>query len=261
LAKQGPQHAGVDVPEHGHEVTLSVTVDAMRMISTPFRIGKIVVALGAAVALALTAAPASSAQLAVPPEVSQALADFSTAPQEAVTVWSQWAATAPMTYVRNGNRPKLRSNCAIDSAGVADCSDFAQVIGRGNRNMGMKKISEIITAGNRQFFRDPPLKRWTRTRTSSNPNPITGLKSRIGYSPWLPWLDDAADISTRVLDNGSVEIAASNPNPREGQAARTITRISANGLQATVQEFDQRNRVSATTRVVIKDVPAIRVPR
>ena len=233
----------------------------MRIKNASFRMGKILVALGAVVALALTTVPAASAQVAVPPEVGQALANFSADPQAAVTVWSQWAATAPMTYVRNGNRPKTRSNCTIDSAGVADCSDFAQVVGRGNRNMGMKKISEIITAGNRQFFRDPPLKRWTRTRTSSNPNPITGMKSRVGYNPWLPWLDDATDIATRVLDNGSVEIAASNPNPREGQPTRTVTRIAANGLQATVQEFDQRNRVAATTRVVIKEVPRIRVPR
>ena len=80
--------------------------------------------------------------------------------------WSAWASSAPLTYVRNGKRPKTRSKCRVDSAGIADCDDFAQVIGRGNRNMGMKKISEIITAGQRQYFRDPPLKRWTKTRTA-----------------------------------------------------------------------------------------------
>ena len=126
--------------------------------------------------------------------------------------------------------------------------------------MGMKKISEIITAGKRQFFRDPPLKRWTATRTSSDPNPITGVATRVGYNPWLPWNDQAADISTRVMENGSLEISAVNPSPRESEAARTVARIAANGLQATLLEYDSRGRVSETTRIEITEVPAVKVP-
>lgn len=220
------------------------------------------VAAVALLGVSLIAAPPAVAQgVAVPSEVTEALAGFANDPQGAVNAWASWAAAAPMEYVRNGNRPKTRSSCRIDAAGVADCNDFAQVIGRGNRNMGMKKISEIITAGNRQYFRDPPLKRWTATRTSSNPNPITGAPSRVGYNPWVPWNDQMADISTRVLGNGSLEISATNPEPRDTEAARTVARVAANGLQATLMEYDDRGRVSETTRVTITQVPAIKVPR
>ena len=211
--------------------------------------------------VSLGGAPTAHASVVVPPEGVAAGATFATDPQAAVTTWASWAATSPMTYTRSAKRPKTRSSCSIDAAGVADCNDFAQVIGRGNRNMGMKKISEIITAGDRQYFRDPPLKQWTRTRTASNPNPITGIEGRIGYNPWLPWADQAADISTRVLDNGSWEIRASNPSPEDGKAASTVARVSANGLQASVIEFDERGRQSAITRIVIEQVPAIRIPK
>lgn len=216
----------------------------------------------AIVGIGLIGAPPVAAEgVPVPPEVSAALAGFATDPQSAASAWAAWAAASPLEYVRNGKRPKTRSSCRIDSAGVADCNDFAQVIGRGNRNMGMKKISEIITAGKRQFFRDPPLKRWTATRTSSNPNPITGVATRVGYNPWLPWNDQAADISTRVLENGSLEISAVNPAPRETEAGRTVARIAANGLQATLLEYDDQGRVAETTRVTITQVPAVKVPR
>ena len=220
------------------------------------------VAAAAALGISLMAAPPAFAEgVPVPAEVTGALAGFAGDPQAAVNTWASWAATAPMEYVRNGNRPKTRSSCRIDAAGVADCNDFAQVVGRGNRNMGMKKISEIITAGRRQYFRDPPLKRWTATRTSSNPNPITGVAARVGYNPWLPWTDQATDISTRVLENGSLEISATNPAPRDTEASRTVARIAANGLQATLLEYDDRNRVSETTRITITQVPSIKVPR
>ena len=213
------------------------------------------------VVVSLGLSPGAHADVLVPPEVAAVGATFATDPQAAVSAWATWAATSPMTYNRNAKRPKTRSSCSIDTAGVADCNDFAQVIGRGNRNMGMKKISEIITAGDRQYFRDPPLKQWTRTRTASDPNPITGLDDRIGYNPWLPWTDQAADISTRVLDNGSWEIRAANPSPAEGEPARTVARVAANGLQASVIEYDERGRQSAITRIVIEQVPAIRIPK
>lgn len=217
--------------------------------------------IAVAVVLSVSLPPSASATVVVPPEVLAAGSTFAVDPQAAVSAWASWAATSPMTYTRNGTRPKTRSSCSIDAAGVADCNDFAQVIGRGNRNMGMKKISEIITAGERQYFRDPPLKQWTRTRTASDPNPITGIDGRVGYNPWLPWVDQAADVSTRILDNGSWEIRASNPSPAEGEAVRTVARIAANGLQATVIEYDERGRQSAITRVVLEQVPAIRIPK
>ena len=206
-------------------------------------------------------APASAESIPVPEPVTAALASFPTDPQGAVTAWAAWAASSPMTYVRKGKRPKTRSNCKIDSAGVADCNDFAQVIGRGNRNMGMKKISEIITAGKRQFFRDPPLKRWTKTRTASNPNPITGIEDRIGFDPWLPWTDAAPGIATEVLANGSLEIKAENPAPSKGEPARTVTRIAANGLQATVLEYDAQGRVSNRTTITFEPVASVKIPK
>ena len=127
--------------------------------------------------------------------------------------------------------------------------------------MGMKKISEIITAGKRQYFRDPPLRRWTVTRTSSNPNPISGAAARVGFNPWLPWNDQAADIATQLLDNGTLQITANNPAPVEGEAARTVARIAANGLQATLLEYDNRDRLTGTTRITITDVPSVKVPK
>lgn len=209
----------------------------------------------------LVAAPAQAEGVPVPPEITAALANFPTDPQGATTAWANWAMTVPMKYVRKGKRPKTRSSCRIDSAGVAGCNDFAQVIGRGNRNMGMKKISEVITAGKRQYFRDPPLKKWTQTRTMSDPNPITGSEDRVGFDPWLPWTDQAADISTAVLENGTLEIRASNPAPVEGEASRSVVRIAANGLQATLIEYDDKNRSAATTRITIGSVPDVRIPR
>ena len=208
-----------------------------------------------------TAPEASANEVAVPVEVTNALANFGANPQDAITTWATWAAVTPMTYVRKGRRPNTRSNCRIDTSGIADCNDFAEVIGRGNRNMGMKKFSEIITSGNRQFFRDPPLKQWTKTKTISNPNPITGIADRVGYNPWLPWSSGADAITTRMLENGTLEIAASNPSPREGQASKTVARIAANGLQATVIEYDKKDRISNVTRITLKTVPNVKIPR
>lgn len=221
------------------------------------RIGSIVVV---AMMVMVASSPQAIAQ-EVPAEVSAGLANAAVDAQGAAATWATWAATAPMKYTRNGRNPKTRSSCSIDAAAVATCNDFAQVVGRGNRNMGMKKISEIITAGKRQYFRDPPLQRWTVTRTSSNPNPVSGVAARVGFNPWLPWNDQAADISTQVLDNGTLQITATNPAPSEGQATRTIARIAANGLQATLLEYDSRDRVSNTTRITITNVPAIKVPK
>lgn len=207
------------------------------------------------------AAPVAAEGVPVPPEVTAAMATFPADPLGAAEAWTTWAAASPMTYVRKAKRPKTRSSCRIDAAGVADCNDFAQVVGRGNRNMGMKKISEIITAGKRQYFRDPPLKKWTRTKTVSDPNPITGAKDRVGYDPWLPWSDQSPGVTTNVLDNGSLEIQSQNPLPSEGEASRTVVRIAANGLQATLIEFDERDRLSSTTRITITAVPGIRIPK
>lgn len=165
-----------------------------------------------------------------------------------------------MTYVRNGKRPKTRSKCRIDTAGRADCSDYAEVVGRGNRNMGMKKISEVITAGKRQFFRDPPLKKWTRTRTASDPNPITGAKDGVGFDPWVPWTGGADGVSAQVLENGTLEIRAVNPVPSDLEAARSVTRIASNGLQATLIEYDKQDRISATTRITFEPVANVRIP-
>ena len=205
--------------------------------------------------------PAAAQGVPVPPDVTAALTSANTDPQAAATAWATWAATAPMKYQRNGKRPKTRSSCTIDSAGIADCNDFAQVVGRGNRNMGMKKISEVITAGKRQYFRDPPLQRWTSTRTSSDPNPITGAAARIGFNPWLPWNDQVTDVSAQVLENGTLQISTSNPAPSPTEPSRTIVRIAANGLEATLLEYDARGRVSQTTRITITEVPMVKVPR
>lgn len=214
-----------------------------------------------AVGLSSAVAPASAADLAVPPEVSASLANATADPQGAATSWAAWAATAPMTYVRNAKRPKTRSKCRMDSLGRADCDDFAEVVGRGNRNMGMKKISEVITDGKRQFFRDPPLKKWTRTRTASNPNPITGAQERVGFNPWLPWSTGGESVSARVLANGTVEITATNPAPGDLEPARTIVRIASNGLQGTFIEYDAKDRVAATTRITFQPVADIRIPK
>lgn len=221
------------------------------------RFGSIV---AAATMVIVASAPQAAAQ-EVPPEVTAGLANAAADAQTAASTWATWAATAPMKYTRNGRNPKTRSSCVIDAAGVADCNDFAQVVGRGNRNMGMKKISEVITAGKRQYFRDPPLQRWTVTRTSSNPNPISGAAARVGFNPWLPWNDQAADIATQLLDNGTLQITANNPAPVEGEAARTVARIAANGLQATLLEYDNRDRLTGTTRITFTDVPSVKVPK
>lgn len=166
-----------------------------------------------------------------------------------------------MTYVRNAKRPKTRSKCRIDSLGRADCDDFAEVVGRGNRNMGMKKISEVITDGKRQFFRDPPLKKWTRTRTASNPNPITGAQERVGFNPWVPWTGGADGASAQILENGTLEIRARNPAPSDLEAARSVARIASNGLQATLIEYDKQDRVMATTRITFEPVASVRIPK
>ena len=205
--------------------------------------------------------PAQAEGLPVPADVTAALATFSQDPQGAVGAWAAWASSAPLTYVRNGKRPRTRSKCRIDNAGTADCDDFAQVIGRGNRNMGMKKISEIITAGGRQYFRDPPLKRWTKTRTASNPHPISGVESRIGFDPWSPWNEGAPGVTTQVLENGTMEVSASHPAPSEIEPSRTVVRISANGSNATLLEFDAQNRISNTTRITFQPVAPITIPK
>ena len=200
-------------------------------------------------------------QVPLPSEVSVALTNFSADPQTALATWSSWAAASPMTYVRKGKRPKTRSNCRIDAAGVAACNDFAQVVGRGNRNMGMKRISEIVTAGDRQYFRDPPLKRWTKTRAVTNPNPVTGISQRVGFNPWLPWNDGAADITITVLSNGSYEVSSRNPDPSGDEVARAVVRIAANGTQATVLEYDSKDRLSNTTRITFETVGTVRIPK
>lgn len=198
----------------------------------------------------------------VPPEsVVASLSGFPTDPAAAMSAWTQWVATSPMTYVRNSPSFGSRSKCRIDSAQISRCTDYQEVIGRGGRNMGMKPVSEVVTSGTgRQYFRDIPMKKWTSNKYGANANPITNTSRFYSYDPWQPWLTPGITYTTSVDSDGTLVIRSEVANPRDDQPPVTVARVAASGTQAVLQDRNRANKALSTTTITFTAVPAITFP-
>ena len=217
--------------------------------------------LGVAVAATLVVvAPASQADPA-PPEVGAALTAFPQDPAAAMKAWTGWAATSPMTYRTTTTAPRGRITCRIDAAQVSRCLYAAQVIGRGGRNMGIRPISEVVTTPTgRQYFRDPPLKKWTSNKFGANENPITNTSRLYSYDPWQPWLTPGIRYTTSVDPRGWFTITSSNPSPRDDEPPTVITAVAPDGGRASLIQRNAKGRALERMRIDFTTVPAIQVP-
>lgn len=207
-------------------------------------------------------AHAEETPVGVPPEtVTAALSGFSADPAAAMAAWTQWAATSPMTYVRNSPSFGSRSKCRIDSAQISRCTDYQEVIGRGGRNMGMKPVSEVVTsATGRQYFRDIPIKKWTSNKYGANANPITNTSRFYSYDPWQPWLTPGITYTTSVDSDGTLVIRSEVANPRDDQPPVTVARVAASGAEAVVQDRNRADKALSATTIKFTAVPAIAFP-
>jgi len=219
--------------------------------------------VGAVIAAAALLAPVvQAAPIPAPEPVASALAGFEADPQGAMAEWSAWAATQPMRYTLTDKQRRFRSECQIDAARVSNCDDYARIIGRGGRDMGMKRISEVITtADGRQYFRDVPLKKWNSNRFGANTNPITNTSRFYAYNPWQPWGTAGISISTAIGTDGYREVRVSNPAPGDDEPPVTVARVSPDGAKAELVNQNAKGKVLSVNRIAIAEVPAIRIPR
>lgn len=198
----------------------------------------------------------------VPQEVTAGLAGFAQDPAAAMNTWAPWAALAPKTSVRKGTKPTSRSNCRQDSVGIARCDDYAQVIGRGNRNMGMKKISEVVSVpGGVHYFRDVPLKSWVKTKQGADLNPITNGRELYGVNPFLPFGQEGVDVSTAVSPSGSYQITSTNTRARGEQPTVLVATVASDGRSATVVARDAKGKKVSSLVMTVTDVAAIPIPK
>lgn len=196
-----------------------------------------------------------------PPEVAASLATFPNDPAAAMAGWTAWAGTNSMTTTTKTTAPPGRIVCRIDSAQASRCLYSAQVIGRGGRNMGIRPISEVVTsATGRQFFRDPPIKKWTSNKFGANENPITNTSRFYSYNPWQPWLTPGIDYTTTVDTRGWFTIRSSNPRPRDDEPPVIVTAVAPDGGSASLTQQNAKGRTLQRMRIDVTSVPAIQVP-
>lgn len=215
------------------------------------------------VAAGLLLAPVvQAAPIPAPEPVAAALAGFEADPQAAMTAWAGWAATQPMRYSLNDKPRRFRSTCQIDAAGTSRCDDYIRIIGRGGRDMGMKRTSEVITTADRkQYFRDVPLKQWNANKFGANTNPISNTGRFYSYNPWQPWGTAGIAISTSISADGYRVVRVSNPAPGDDQPAVTVTRVSPDGSKAELIEQTVKGKNLSVNRISLADVATIRIPR
>lgn len=206
-------------------------------------------------------APATARADTPPPDVASALAGFPADPAAAMAAWTTWAATSPMTYRTTTTAPKGRVTCRIDTAGVSRCLYAAEVIGRGGRNMGIRPISDVVTTPTgKQYFRDPPIKKWTSNKFGANENPITNTARFYSYNPWQPWLTPGIRFTTSVDPRGWFTITSSNPAPRDDEPASVVAAVAPDGGRASLTQQNQKGRAVERMRIDFTSVPPIQVP-
>jgi hypothetical protein len=219
--------------------------------------------MSALVVAGLFLAPvAQAAPIPAPEPVAAALAGFESDPQAAMSEWAGWVATQPMRYSLNDKPRQFRSICQIDAAGTSLCDDFIRIIGRGGRDMGMKRTSEVITTADRkQYFRDVPLKKWNANKFGANTNPVSNTGRFYSYNPWQPWGTPGIAISTSIGADGYREVRVSNPAPGDDQPSVTVTRVSPDGSKAELIEQTVKGKNLSVNRISIADVATIKIPR
>lgn len=196
-----------------------------------------------------------------PADVAASLTTFPTDPATAMTAWTTWAATSSMTTTTKTSAPRGRITCRIDAAQVSRCLYSAEVTGRGGRNMGIRPISEVVTTpAKRQYFRDPPIKRWTSNKFGANENPITNTSRFYSYDPWQPWLTPGIDYTTSVDAEGWFTIRSSNPRPRDDEPSVVVTAVAPDGGSASLTQQNAKGRTVQRTLIDFTSVPAIQVP-
>lgn len=217
---------------------------------------------GVLLASILIAPAALAAPIPAPEPVVAALATFDSDPVGAMSGWTGWAGTQPMRTTLTDRARDSRAVCLIDAAGVSLCNDFARIIGRGGQDMGMKRISEVITTPERrQYFRDVPLKKWTSNKFGANINPIANTGRFYSYNPWQPWGSPGITISTAIAADGYREVRVSNPSPGDDEPPVTVARVSPDGSKAELIDQSAKGKTLSINRISIADVAAVRIPR
>lgn len=210
----------------------------------------------------LMALPIGSAHAEpAPPDVAASLATFPSDQSAAMAAWTAWAGTSPMRITTKTTAPPGRIVCRIDAAQASRCLYSAQVIGRGGRNMGIRPISEVVTTpAGRQYFRDPPIKKWTSNTFGANENPITNTSRFYSYNPWQPWLTPGIDYTTSVDERGWFTIRSSNPRPRDDEPPVVVTAVAPDGGAASLTQQNAKGRSVQRMRIDFTSVPPIQVP-
>lgn len=196
-----------------------------------------------------------------PPDVMTPFTTFTIDPATAMAGWTTWAGPQAMTTTTRTTAPPGRIACRIDAAQVSRCLYSAEVIGRGGRNMGIRPISEVVTtAAGRQYFRDPPIKKWTTNKFGANENPITNTSRFYSYNPWQPWLTPGIDYTTSIDARGWFTIRSSNPRPRDDEPPVVVTAVAPDGGSASLTQQNAKGRLLQRMRIELTNVPSIQIP-
>lgn len=211
------------------------------------------IALAVAGGLALASAPAASAEVSVPADVSTALSTFPTDPRGAMTAWVDWAQDQPMTTAYSA--PGARVNCRIDSAGVTKCVTDVPA-GKGWKRYG---VTYTLANDKTQVFKYKG--QWVRNNDGADQNPFTNTSRFYSYDYWLPWLTTGIPIDTFVDSNGWLSVQEQNTKPGEDQYPVTMVKVSPDGLTAKFLQQDEDGKVGASQTITLTDVPPIKVPQ
>lgn len=216
------------------------------------------IALSVAVSVSLTVAPSAAAApvVAVPPEVTSALAGFGNNPEQAINTWTAWAAQQPMT-TRGTNQNIDRADCRIDSSGVSSCTVY-------ERNPPGKKWNRVgvtYTLANERtqvFKRDG---KWVRNNYGASNNPITNSDRLYSYDYWTPWTTPGVQYDTSVGSDGWYTVQSQNPTVGDDEYPVLMVKVSPDGTRAQFLQQYQDGKVAALQSLTLKDVPRIKVPQ
>ena len=222
------------------------------------RMMRSVTAFFAAATLSVAVVPAATAApvVDVPPEVTSALANFPTDPQAAMTAWTTWAATQPMT-TRSTVPEQSRIDCRIDSDGVSKCTAYEP--NPSGKNWVREGSTYTEANDKTQVFKSKG--KWVRNNDGANNNPITNTDRFYSFDYWTPWTTPGVSYDTEVADDGWYTIQSQNPTAGDDQLPVVMVRVSPDGTRAQIWQQYEDGKIAAQQSLTLRNVGKINVPQ
>lgn len=217
-----------------------------------------IAAFFAAATLSVVVVPTASAApvVDVPSEVTRALAKFPTDPKAAMSAWTTWAATQPMT-TRSTVPGQARTDCRIDSDGVSKCTAYEP--NPSGKNWVRKSSTYTEADGETQVFKSKG--KWVRNNNGANNNPITNADRFYSFDYWTPWTTPGVSFDASVADDGWYTIQSQNPTAGDDELPVVMVRVSPDGTRAQIWQQYEDGKIAAQQTLTLRNVGNINVPK